>query len=95
VAASVGLSVRSLHSSVCLAGTVLKLGTAVHHEAMLDGIDRLDPTGCFALTELGFGVLLTLRALVSMPSGAHLSIEPEPLECDCISRPPPPHSCAQ
>lgn len=36
-------------------GTVLKLGTKVHHEAMLDGIDRLDPTGCFALTELGFG----------------------------------------
>jgi len=36
-------------------GTVLKLGTKPHHDAMLDGIDRLDPTGCFALTELGFG----------------------------------------
>jgi acyl-CoA oxidase len=36
-------------------GTVLKLGTKAHHDAMLAGIDRLDPTGCFALTELGFG----------------------------------------
>ena len=36
-------------------GTVLKLGTKTHHDAMLAGIDRLDPTGCFALTELGFG----------------------------------------
>ncbi|KAK9840200.1 hypothetical protein WJX74_005380 [Apatococcus lobatus] len=36
-------------------GTVLKLGTAVHHDAMLNGIDRVEPTGCFALTELGFG----------------------------------------
>ncbi len=38
-------------------GTVLKLGTKPHHDAMLAGIDRLDPTGCFALTELGFGDL--------------------------------------
>ena len=36
-------------------GTVLKLGTKTHHDAMLAGIDRLDPTGCFALTELGYG----------------------------------------
>ena len=34
-------------------GTVLKLGTKMHHDALLAGIDRLQPTGCFALTELG------------------------------------------
>ena len=36
-------------------GTVLKLGTAQHHDALLGAIDSLDATGCFALTELGFG----------------------------------------
>jgi hypothetical protein len=34
---------------------VLKLGTAQHHDALLGAIDSLDATGCFALTELGFG----------------------------------------
>lgn len=38
-----------------LAGTVLKLGTKQHHDRLLDVIDSLDATGCFALTELGFG----------------------------------------
>ena len=46
---------RILIQSSCFAGTVLKLGTEIHHDAMLDGIDRVEPTGCFALTELGFG----------------------------------------
>lgn len=36
-------------------GTVLRLGTARHHGALLDGIDSLSAVGCFALTELGFG----------------------------------------
>lgn len=36
-------------------GTVLRLGTARHHGALLDGIDSLAAVGCFALTELGFG----------------------------------------
>lgn len=36
-------------------GTVLKLGTKRHHDALLKGIDTLDQVGCFALTELGFG----------------------------------------
>lgn len=36
-------------------GTVLRLGTARHHDKLLDGIDSLDQIGCFALTELGFG----------------------------------------
>lgn len=36
-------------------GTVLKLGTDRHHEALLDGIDTLKDVGCFGLTELGFG----------------------------------------
>ena len=38
-----------------LAGTVLKLGTKQHHDRLLSVIDSLDATGCFALTELGFG----------------------------------------
>ena len=37
------------------AGTVLKLGTKKHHDRLLGVIDSLDATGCFALTELGFG----------------------------------------
>ncbi|CAL5220325.1 g2316 [Coccomyxa viridis] len=36
-------------------GTVLKLGTKQHHDRLLSVIDSLDATGCFALTELGFG----------------------------------------
>uniref|UniRef100_A0A383WDA5 Acyl-coenzyme A oxidase n=1 Tax=Tetradesmus obliquus TaxID=3088 RepID=A0A383WDA5_TETOB len=36
-------------------GTVLKLGTARHHQGLLRGIDNVDAIGCFALTELGFG----------------------------------------
>ncbi|GMH40366.1 hypothetical protein BSKO_08270 [Bryopsis sp. KO-2023] len=36
-------------------GTVLKLGTRRHHDALLSKIDSLDAIGCFALTELGFG----------------------------------------
>lgn len=46
-------------------GTVLKLGTKAHHDAMLAGIDRLDPTGCFALTELGFGKRVSLHNSIS------------------------------
>lgn len=36
-------------------GTILKLGTKVHHDQLLKGIDSLDAVGCFALTELGYG----------------------------------------
>lgn len=36
-------------------GTILKLGTQVHHDQLLKGIDSLDAVGCFALTELGYG----------------------------------------
>ncbi len=36
-------------------GTVLKLGTARHHDLLLRGITSLDDVGCFALTELGYG----------------------------------------
>lgn len=36
-------------------GTVLKLGTKVHHDALVAGIDSLDAIGCFGLTELGYG----------------------------------------
>ena len=34
---------------------MLKLGTKQHHDVLLGPIDSLDDTGCFALTELGFG----------------------------------------
>jgi hypothetical protein len=44
------------HVCACAAGgTVLKLGTARHHQGLLRGIDNVDDIGCFALTELGFG----------------------------------------
>lgn len=33
----------------------MKLGTKQHHDRLLSVIDSLDATGCFALTELGFG----------------------------------------
>lgn len=36
-------------------GTVLKLGTRVHHDALVPGIDSLEDIGCFGLTELGYG----------------------------------------
>jgi len=36
-------------------GTVLKMGTQKHHDALLEGIDNLNDIGCFGLTELGYG----------------------------------------
>uniref|UniRef100_A0A7S3QUT3 Acyl-coenzyme A oxidase n=1 Tax=Dunaliella tertiolecta TaxID=3047 RepID=A0A7S3QUT3_DUNTE len=36
-------------------GTVLKLGTKRHHDALIKGMDLFSDVGCFALTELGFG----------------------------------------
>jgi acyl-CoA oxidase len=41
---------------VAATGTVLKLGTKFHHDKVLKGIDSLDAVGCFALTELGYGI---------------------------------------
>lgn len=37
------------------AGTVLKLGTDKHVRPLQPAVDALDVTGCFGLTELGFG----------------------------------------
>ena len=34
---------------------MLKLGTKLHHDMLLKGIDSLEAVGCFGLTELGFG----------------------------------------
>ena len=34
---------------------MLKLGTTLHHDMLLKGIDSLEAVGCFGLTELGFG----------------------------------------
>jgi len=36
-------------------GTVLKLGTQRHHDALVKPMNNLDAVGCFALTELGYG----------------------------------------
>ncbi|TPP67470.1 Acyl-coenzyme A oxidase [Fasciola gigantica] len=36
-------------------GTLLKLGSATQHGAILDGVDTLEEVGCFGLTELGYG----------------------------------------
>ena len=36
-------------------GTIVKLGTARHHDSLLDRMDSLDLPGCFAMTELGHG----------------------------------------
>lgn len=47
---------RSSIASCACTGTVLKLGTKVHHDQLLKGIDSLDAVGCFALTELGYGM---------------------------------------
>eukprot|EP00472_Partenskyella_glossopodia_P012549 CAMPEP_0197536272 /NCGR_PEP_ID=MMETSP1318-20131121/53440_1 /TAXON_ID=552666 /ORGANISM="Partenskyella glossopodia, Strain RCC365" /LENGTH=615 /DNA_ID=CAMNT_0043094117 /DNA_START=60 /DNA_END=1904 /DNA_ORIENTATION=- len=46
-------------------GTVLKLGTDIHHK-LLDDIDSLRTVGCFGLTELGYG-----NNAVEMESTAH------------------------
>jgi hypothetical protein len=54
------------------AGTVLKLGTKKHHDLLVDQIDSLSATGCFALTELGFGALLSDIAPYNMPIGTAL-----------------------
>ena len=43
------------YSNIAGAGTVLKLGTQKHHDLLVPQIDSLAATGCFALTELGFG----------------------------------------
>jgi alkylation response protein AidB-like acyl-CoA dehydrogenase len=50
----------------CAGGTVLKLGTARHHQGLLRGIDNVDDIGCFALTELGFGESVCVRGTVSL-----------------------------
>ncbi|KAG1666186.1 hypothetical protein FOA52_012033 [Chlamydomonas sp. UWO 241] len=36
-------------------GTVLKLGTKPHHDALLKKMDTFTSVGCFGLTELGYG----------------------------------------
>ena len=36
-------------------GTILKLGTKLHHDKLLSDIDALNAVGCFGLTELGCG----------------------------------------
>jgi alkylation response protein AidB-like acyl-CoA dehydrogenase len=40
-------------------GSVINLGTEKHREKYFDGIDNLDYPGCFAMTELHHGELLS------------------------------------
>ncbi|KAJ9533582.1 hypothetical protein QJQ45_026642 [Haematococcus lacustris] len=47
-------------------GTVLKLGTAKHHDMLLKPMDTLEQVGCFGLTELGYG-----NNAVEMATTAH------------------------
>lgn len=49
-------------------GTVLKLGTARHHQGLLRGIDNVDDVGCFALTELGYGTLQSVSHGCAVPT---------------------------
>ncbi|KAF6250062.1 hypothetical protein COO60DRAFT_1706247 [Scenedesmus sp. NREL 46B-D3] len=63
-------------------GTVLKLGTARHHQGLLRGIDNMDDIGCFALTELGFGnnaVEMQTTATWEAPSGCFIIHSPSTL----------------
>lgn len=53
--ADVSLATKMTVQYNLFGGTVLKLGTARHHDLLLAGIDTMDHIGCFALTELGFG----------------------------------------
>tara|TARA_B110000208_G_scaffold168197_1_gene208176 strand:+ start:201 stop:1541 length:1341 start_codon:yes stop_codon:yes gene_type:complete len=46
----------SVHMNL-FGGSLLKLGTAKHHKRYLQGVDNLSVPGCFALTEVGHGVL--------------------------------------
>ena len=50
---------------------MLKLGTKLHHDALLKGIDSLDAVGCFALTELGYGRAITLLCVAAGVAGTH------------------------
>jgi acyl-CoA oxidase len=43
-----------VHFTLC-GGTICKLGTAKHHEALLPRLNTLDLPGCFGMTELGHG----------------------------------------
>jgi acyl-CoA oxidase len=43
-----------VHFTLC-GGTIVKLGTAKHHDAYLDKMDTLELPGCFGMTELGHG----------------------------------------
>ncbi|KAF6252133.1 acyl-CoA dehydrogenase/oxidase [Scenedesmus sp. NREL 46B-D3] len=43
-----------VHFTLC-GGTICKLGTAKHHDALLPRLNTLDLPGCFGMTELGHG----------------------------------------
>eukprot|EP00186_Timspurckia_oligopyrenoides_P000476 CAMPEP_0182444638 /NCGR_PEP_ID=MMETSP1172-20130603/3029_1 /TAXON_ID=708627 /ORGANISM="Timspurckia oligopyrenoides, Strain CCMP3278" /LENGTH=555 /DNA_ID=CAMNT_0024640247 /DNA_START=241 /DNA_END=1908 /DNA_ORIENTATION=- len=49
------LSIKAgVHFTLC-AGTIAKLGTTKHHNALLPKLDSLELAGCFGMTELGHG----------------------------------------
>lgn len=59
-------------------GSVLNLGTKKHRDKYYEGIDNLEYTGCFAMTELHHGILffwplLVLLCYIIFPSILSLS----------------------
>lgn len=48
---------RFVYTYICSlwGGSVINLGTKKHRDKYFDGIDNLDYTGCFAMTELHHG----------------------------------------
>ena len=49
-----------MHFTLC-GGTVMKLGTAKHHQKYVDKMDSLELPGCFGMTELGHGSNVMVR----------------------------------
>jgi hypothetical protein len=49
-----------VHFTLC-GGTVMKLGTAKHHQKYVDKMDSLELPGCFGMTELGHGSNVMVR----------------------------------
>lgn len=70
----------AVYASVSSSGTILKLGTKVHHDQLLTGIDSLGAVGCFALTELGYGMCSAALTLPCLLKGTSCCCH-TPMQC--------------